>query len=185
MNQVETQRGIQGIIVTGPVGAGKTTVSLALSELLEAQGISHALIDMDWLRWLYPSKSHDPFRSELGYKNLAALAKNYLAEGAKVLILADVVETLEQKEIYQEVIPEAKMTIVRLSAQESTLHDRLKKRESEATLPWYKNRATELKEIMESRLIGDWVVETEGKSAKQLAVSIVENVLGLMDLGAS
>jgi predicted ATPase len=66
--------------LTGPVGVGKTTIATELSELLGQIRQAHALlvqparsaIDLDWLRWCYPSPVGDPFQLALGLQNLAA-----------------------------------------------------------------------------------------------------------------
>ena len=41
---------IRVIFLNGPVGVGKSTVANAISELLEARGVHHAVVDMDYLR---------------------------------------------------------------------------------------------------------------------------------------
>ncbi len=61
------------LVITGPVGVGKTTVAAALSELLAQARLAHAVIDLDWLRWCYPSPAHDPFQLELGIHNLTVV----------------------------------------------------------------------------------------------------------------
>ena len=67
------------LVITGPVGVGKTTVAAALSELLGQADLAHAVIDLDWLRWCYPSPANDPFHLELGIQNLAAVWSHYQA----------------------------------------------------------------------------------------------------------
>lgn len=104
------------LVVTGPVGVGKTTVALAASELLDQRGISHALVDADWLRWRYPRSSHDPFETALGLRNLAAVWANYRAAGAGRLILADVMESREAVTAYLSAVPGAEVVVVRLCA---------------------------------------------------------------------
>jgi adenylylsulfate kinase-like enzyme len=47
------------LLVTTPVGVGKTTVALEASDVLEATGVAHAVIDVDALSWCYPTP--DPF----------------------------------------------------------------------------------------------------------------------------
>lgn len=157
------------LVLTGPVGVGKSTVGRALSEELEQLRIAHALIDMDWLRWLYPSHQEDPFRVQLGYQNLAEVAKNYLAAGARVVILLDVVETKQQRATYLDMIPGTELKIVRLSAQLNQLYLRLRDRESASTYSWYEARAKELTEIMEARNIGELVISTDDKSPASIA----------------
>ncbi|MCA9836408.1 MAG: AAA family ATPase [Trueperaceae bacterium] len=170
------------IVITGPVGVGKSTVARALSEKLEHQNISHALIDMDWLRWLYPAKPEDRFRVKLGHKNLACLAENYRAEGAKLLLLADVLESSEDYRAYLEAIPAARLTVVRLKADIATIHKRLRDRESAETLSWYKARALELSDLMEARQIGDMVVDSADMTASQISEVVWQNLSARLSL---
>ena len=58
------------LLVTGPVGVGKSSVASEVSELLDQAGVAHALVDVDSLRWCYPRRSSDPFRIELAMNNL-------------------------------------------------------------------------------------------------------------------
>jgi hypothetical protein len=106
---------------TGPVGVGKSTVATELSELLGQTCQAHALIDLDWLRWCYPSPADDPFQLALGLQNLAAVWSRYQAAGAARLILVDVVETRATLASYQTAIPGAETLLVRLHADLPTL----------------------------------------------------------------
>jgi adenylylsulfate kinase-like enzyme len=37
-------------LINGTVGVGKTTVAEAVGDLLAGSGVSHAVLDLDWLR---------------------------------------------------------------------------------------------------------------------------------------
>ena len=124
------------LVITGPVGVGKTTVAAALSELLGQAGLPHALIDLDWLRWCYPSPAEDPFQFALGIQNLAAVWSHYQAAGAAHPILVDVVETRATLDSYQATIPHAEFLLVRLHADLATLRQQLAGREAGASLAW-------------------------------------------------
>lgn len=104
------------LIITGPVGVGKSTIAAAASELLDRRRVSHALVEADWLRWLYPRSATDPFETALGLENLAAVWNNYKAAGAKRLILVDVVESREALAACLSAIQGAEVTVVRLAS---------------------------------------------------------------------
>ena len=107
---------IRVLILNGPVGAGKSTTANTVSELLEAQGVPHAVIDMDYLRSVYPRPEDDPFHEKVGLRNLKAVWQNFHAAGARVVIIPSVLESLESLTGYREAIPGAEFTIVRLTA---------------------------------------------------------------------
>ena len=117
------------LVVTGPVGVGKTSVAMAASEALDRAGIAHCLIDLDWLRWCHPSPQDDPFHIALGLRNLAAVWREYRSEGARYLLLVDVVEQqAEQVAAYRTAVPGADVLVVRLRASSPTIHRRLEGR---------------------------------------------------------
>ena len=160
-------------MITGPVGVGKTAVGGALSSLLEHSVIPHALIDMDWLRWCYPTPSDDPFHMALGLRNLAAVWSNYRAAGARRLILVDIVETREALAEYHAAIPDASIQVVRLRATLPTILNRLRGRESGASLIWHEQRAGELARLMEEQAVEDLLIETEGKTVEEVAQEVL------------
>jgi hypothetical protein len=164
------------LVLTGPVGVGKTAVAIEVSNFLEAMGTTHALIDVDWLRWSYPRPEGDPFHMALGLRNLAAVWANYRAAEAERLVLVDVVEARADLAGYREAIPGADITVVRLTATLESLHRRLKGRESGASLEWHRGRAAELLALMDERAVEDVLVQTEGKTAVEVAREVLARV---------
>lgn len=173
------QRG-RAIIITGPVGAGKTTTMWALAELLEHHDISCAAIDMDALRWFYPRQADDRFGGAVGRKHAGVLARTYSDMGISTLVLADVIETAAGKQALSEVVPGYGVTVVRLAVDIDRLHARLLNRETQAQYEWYENRAIELTEIMERNGIGDVVIHVADETPQDVAGEIAAR-LGLLD----
>ncbi|HEX9988392.1 MAG TPA: hypothetical protein VGE45_07940 [Chloroflexia bacterium] len=164
---------IHVLVLTGPVGVGKTAVAGALSILLEGKGIAHTLIDMDWLRWCYPTPTDDPFHMALGLRNLTAVWSNYRAAGAMRLILVDIVETRAALAEYQTAIPGASILVVRLQAPLPAILHRLRGRESGASLAWHEQRAGELARLMEEQAVEDLLIQTEGKTVEEIAGEVL------------
>jgi chloramphenicol 3-O-phosphotransferase len=169
------------LVITGPVGVGKTSVAASVSEILDERGIPHACIDLDWLRWCHPAPGHDPFNVTLGLKNLSAVWANCRAAGAERLIIADVVEAPEEREGYLAAVPGAYLWIVRLTAPVSTLHERLEGRETGASLEWHKARAVELAGQMEETALEDLKVDTDGRTVRQVAEEVLTRSRGFGD----
>ncbi len=161
------------MIITGPVGVGKTTVASEVSELLEQAGIAHAFVDLDALRWCFPRRADDRFSVRLGMKNLAAVWANFRERGAASLVVADVIESRDGLDRYRATIPGADIFVVRLSASLEALAERLQRRELGAGLAWHLQRAPELAAIMERNNVEDLLVATDGKTVTQIAEEIL------------
>lgn len=169
----------RAIVITGPVGAGKSTTAAALSDLLEAFEVPHAMIDVDYVRWAYPAPVDDRFNSQLGRRNVKVIAANYAEAGARIVILADVVEDVAQRAGYEFAIPGARVTIVRLQVALTLIADRLRCRETEASLAWYLHRAPELEAIMDAAGVGDLVIDVGTHTPEEVAREIA-GALGLL-----
>jgi ABC-type lipopolysaccharide export system ATPase subunit len=160
----------RAIVITGPVGAGKTTTMWALADLLEERDVPVAAIDMDGLRWFHPRPADDRFGSRVGLHHLHTMATTYRELGISTLVLADVIETGTER--HQEAMPGYDVIVVRLDVSIERLHVRLRQREIGAGYAWYENRAIELTEIMERNGIGDVVIRILDESPQQIAAEI-------------
>jgi hypothetical protein len=163
------------LIVTGPVGAGKTTVGQAIADHLDAIGCPHAFVDMDALRACFPRPADDPFHVQLGLRNLAVIWRNFQDAGAERLIIADVVESRDLRG-YQAAVPGAEIAVVRIEALPGTIEQRLRRRETGEGLAWHLARAIELAEMMARHGIGDLVIGTDGRTPAEVAEEIVRRL---------
>lgn len=172
------------IVVTGPVGAGKSTTADALSGLFAQRGVPHAVVDMDHLRSAWPAPPDDRFNSRLGHRNLAAVARTYREAGARILVLADVVEQQADRTNYTKAIPGARVVVVRLRVPLDLVAERLRGRESGDHLAWSLHRAPELERIMDAAGIGtaagDAVIDVGNQTPEQVARLIARH-LGLLE----
>ncbi len=167
------QTSVPVLIITGPVGVGKTTVASMVSELLEQAELAHACIDIDALRWHYPRLPGDPFSSQLAMKNLAAIWINFQEYGATHLVVADVIETRDELDRYRAAIPGAEIFVVRLRASLEMLAQRVRRREIGSGLEWHLARAPVLAAIMERNKVENLLVETDGKAVIEIAKEIL------------
>ena len=162
------------IVVTGPVGSGKSTTAWALHDMLADSRIPTALIDMDYLRCAWPQVTE--WNHKLGYDNFSAIAVNHQAIGVRCFVMADVVESLEQRSEYEQAVPGAKVVIVRLDVPMDVIESRLHGRETPESVDWYLARAPELQEILTRNGIGDLVVEVRGHSPAEVAKEIFDRL---------
>jgi energy-coupling factor transporter ATP-binding protein EcfA2 len=122
---------VRAILLTGGVGAGKTTVLQALGELLEERGEPYALVDLDWLCWARP-RTGTPH--ELLCVNLASVAAAYAEHGVERLVLARHLASAAELDAVRAALPGVDLTAVRLVADAGTRATRLRARDSGAEL---------------------------------------------------
>jgi energy-coupling factor transporter ATP-binding protein EcfA2 len=162
------------ILVTGPVGVGKTTLINTMGHLLGRANVPHATVDFDQLTACFPRPADDDiWGTKVGLANLAAIWRNYHAAGAERLLLARVIEARSELDGYRAAVPGAEITVVRLRASVPTLQARLRKRGNGAGLQWHLDRAVELAPEMDRARVEDLLVETEERNPSDLASEIL------------
>ena len=161
------------LVITGPVGVGKTSVASEVSERLDDGGIAHALVDVDSLRWCYPRPAADPFRIRLAMQNLAAIWLNLQAAGARRLVLTDVIESGSDLDRISNAITGAEIRVVRLRATVATLTARVNQRETGLGRTRHLERALQLAQQLDSAAVGDIVVDTDARTVVDVANEIV------------
>lgn len=163
------------IIVTGPVGVGKTTVADEMGYALRDAAVPHATIDLDRLRAGYPRQANDDrWGTKLGLTNLAAVWKNYQAAGARRLLIACVIEKRSDLDRFREAVPGADILVVRLRATPETLRARVRKRSHGTGMEWDLNRAVELAALMEEQPVEHMLVDTEDRDPPTIARDILQ-----------
>lgn len=160
------------IILSGPVGVGKTTVSEELSGVLETDGIGHTLVDLDGLSKTYPRPKGDKFGEQIALKNLTDVWSNARGLGVKNLIIARVVETRASAERIAAAVGASTQFIIQLNASNTTLLARVRRREIGAARTWHEQRALELSSKMRSSDVADIQLDTDGKTATEIANEI-------------
>lgn len=165
---------VPALLITGPVGVGKTSVAETVAELLTEARVPHALVDIDRISLCYPTPADDRFNERLANRNLASIWPNYQAAGATCLILARVVESRDDVAAYQHAIPGARILVVRLRASLVTLAERVRQRERGSGLDWHLARAIELAPQMDRDRVEDLLIDTDGKDLIAVAREILE-----------
>jgi adenylylsulfate kinase-like enzyme len=162
------------LLITGPVGVGKTAVAFETMELLEERDVSHAFFDVDGLTYFHPKPSDDRFGERFAIEALAVLVPRLREEqGIERLILARVLWERESLGRYREAIPDAEIKVVRLTAPIEVIDARIRRREAGSAVEWYLARARELDAHWKARPVEDLLVQTEGRSVRDIAEEIV------------
>ncbi len=167
----------QILLISGPVGVGKTTVAEEVSEVLEARGIAHTYIDFDQLRYTYPRIPEDPWSNQLGLQNLGSIWKNCFARGAKNLVISTVVEEQLFIDQLMATIPGSNIQTFQLIARPDTLVSRVSKREIGSGLEWHTNRSLELLGILQQEHVPcDQLISTDDRTVIDLAEDIASRI---------
>ncbi len=162
---------VPALLLTGTVGAGKSTIGGEISDTLAELEIPNAFVDLDELIWQWPSTSR--WNNDLMFLNLASLWPNYAAHGATHLILARVLEDLDDLSRYRLAVPGADITICRLVADETERLRRLHTRMQPGPLrDWHLARTVELHDILERAALENFVVAND-RTVREVALEVL------------
>jgi hypothetical protein len=164
------------VILTGTVGAGKTTTMHAVGALLAERGIPHALVDLDAVRLLHPAPPADPFQQELALRNLGDLSRNYREAGARVVVVAAVVEHAGDLPRYADALGSRDPLLVRLAVDADAVRARLDARHGDdaAALAWHRARAPELAAIIDAADLGGLAIDTTARTPAEVAALVAD-----------
>lgn len=164
------------LLLTGPVGVGKTTTAGEISLRLEVSGRPVSTIDLDALCQIFPRPADDPFAERLGFVALQMLWAIHREAGAKLLVLAGVVESDAALDSYRAAVPGAEITVVRLAAADEAIRSRVEHREQGSDLEWNLRRAAELQRVFETAPLQAIVIDTSFCSVSEVADQVLRAV---------
>ncbi|MFC1408059.1 adenylyl-sulfate kinase [Streptacidiphilus sp. N1-12] len=164
----------RALLLTGTVGAGKTSVAEAVGDLLAEAEVPHAVIDLDWLRRSWPAPPGDRFNVAMELRNLRSVAHNYLEAGADRLVLAGVVETGEQVRQCHDAVG-VDLTVCRLKVELGVVQRRLARRHmgDHEALRRHLDRSGELDRILDDAKVADVTVTTTSGTLREVAADVL------------
>jgi hypothetical protein len=163
------------LVITGPVGVGKSTIAAEAAWLLRRAGVPHALVDLDRIEQCWPVPADDPWNERVSHRNLACMWANFRQAGADRLIFARVLETRSLLRRVTEAVPGAQITVVRLRAPLAVLHERIRGREA-GDPEWFLGAATHTEEVFERAQVEDHLVDNENRPAAVVAGEVLQRV---------
>ena len=170
---------ITGVLLTGTIGAGKTTTAEAISDRLHEDSVRHALLDLDWLGQVYPpSDEVDPFSESLAVRNLGVIWPNFVHTGIQHVILAATVITHLQLERLRGALPGCELTVARLVARPETVAARLRDRDSGRLLEDFLRRTESIAEEIERAALESFHVHTDERTPRAVAEEVLEHLAG-------
>jgi Mrp family chromosome partitioning ATPase len=170
------------LLVTGPVGVGKSTVAAEAARLLRQADVPHALVDLAWIEQCWPVPADDPENERLTHRNLACMWANFRQAGAGRLLLVRVLEARSLLRQVAEAVPGAEITVVRLRAPLPVLHARIRSREA-SDPSWFLGAATHTATVLEQARVEDFVVDNESRPPAAVAEEVLRRA-GWLTSGA-
>jgi hypothetical protein len=154
------------LIITGTMGAGKTSVMGEASDILALQGIAHAAIDLDGLGLAHlPSAGNDGVM----YGNLRSVCENYASFGVRRLLVARAIEDRAELELCSDVVSASTVVVCRLIASMETMEQRVRLRESGISQRDYVARVAELNTILDRAQLENFTVTNENRPLTDVA----------------
>jgi hypothetical protein len=138
------------LLVTGPVGVGKTVVAGEAARLLSKAGIPHAMADLAVIGACWPPPADDRWN-----------------------VLCRVLEARSLLGRVAEAVPGADITVVRLRAPLDLVRTRIVAREAGRDPQWYLDTATYLFDRLEHAGVEDHVVDNDNRPVAQVAADVL------------
>jgi broad-specificity NMP kinase len=154
------------VLITGPPGAGKTSVLTALVDALSDDDVPHAAIEVELLQWAHPALT-----DEQVMRHVATMRELYREAGYGLLLVAQTIETDADLALLRDAVGADEDFLVRLQAQPATLVQRIVAREPESWsgLAELVEHAQELAVSMPALGGVGLVLSTEGERAEAVA----------------
>ena len=157
------------VLITGPPGAGKTSVLTALVDALTDDDVAHAAIELETLAWTHPALSDQAW-----LRHLETTCALYREAGHRLLLVAETLETDDQVNRLLAALGADQRFLVRLEAPPATLVERIAEREPESWsgLAGLVEHTQELAVTMPALQAVDLVLSTDGERPETVAQRI-------------
>ena len=157
------------VIITGPPGAGKTSVLSALVDALSDNDIAHAAVEVEMLMWTHPALTDEHWA-----RHVRMACGLHRDAGHRPLLVAQTLEADADVAELLDAVGVAEVLLVRLEAEPASLVERIIEREpaSWSGLSGLVEHARELAVTMPGLAGVDLVLSTEGQRAEDVAARI-------------
>ena len=159
------------LIITGTMGAGKSSALGEASDILALKGITHAAIDLDSLGLaLLPSAASSDGAM---YRNLQSVCANYSSLGVRRLLLARAIENCAELELCSGIVSASNTVVCRLTASIEAMKQRVRLRESGVSQRDYVARVVELNTILDRAQLENFTITNENRPLTDVAQELL------------
>ena len=159
------------LVISGPCGAGKSSVGFECLSLLEAAGVAAAMIDAE-LAYFHPKPDDDPQGTCVAEQALAAVAPVYAAAGIERLLLPRVIERPRHLNLVHAALPGARFQIAWLEVPMETIAARLAAREVGSALDRHLRRAAEISSSAIAHELFDFAVNGD-RTVQEVSLDVL------------
>ena len=166
------------LLVSGSMGAGKTTVLGEASDLLLERHRIHAAIDLDAIAFhaLPDASAHALQRIAV-----RTIFRNALDEGVSHFLIAVAIENRGALDDLQSIFEGADFTVCRLVASVESMQARVRTREPGLRQQEFVDRSRTLDSILATAGVDDFTVNNDGRSITEVARELLERAGWLSD----
>lgn len=159
------------LVLTGGLGAGKTTVAVEVGEILSGLGTPVSVVDLDQLCWTAPAAWSGMAVDDVLLGSLAAMLQVHAAAGVERLVLPRLVRTRTELAGLREVLGQGSIVVVvELEASEEQRAERLGARDSGRNLA---EHLDEIVSMLPDADVADYRVSTEGRDVEDVAAEVL------------
>ena len=165
------------LVLTGTIGAGKTTVAEAISVRLHRAGVRHGLLDLDWLGQVYPPiDPDDRFDLSLALQNLAVMTPNFRARGVHTFVIAATLTTRAELRGLEAALSGGDVTVARVVAPPEDVARRIESRDSGALRDDFLNRTEALAAEIARAGLDDFVLDNPDGGVEAAATEALDRL---------
>lgn len=162
---------VKVLVISGSMGAGKTTVLGEASDLLAARAIPHAAIDLDAVAAVFlPEES----MRRLAMRNLAAIFENFVSAGIQRVLLAVAVESRGDLQTLRAAMSNPELMVCRLLAPLETIEHRIRLREPGMHQEVFVARSRSLDAILSAAKVEDFTALNAGGDISGVALDVLQ-----------
>lgn len=159
------------LIITGTMGAGKTSILGEASDILAQRKVVHAAIDVDALGLAHlPSVIRE---DEAMYSNLRSVCKNYINLGVERFLMARGLESRPELDICRCAISATSTIVCCLTASIETMEQRVRMRELGILQRKYVSRVAELNSALDNVQLENFAVVNDDRSLTEVAHEVL------------
>lgn len=165
-----------GVLLTGTIGAGKTALATDIGEVLTAGALSPAVIDLDWLGWFTQSGGSLADIEDLIRENLAAIWPNFRTRGATHVVVNRLVHEPEHIAAYRQALGDVDLAVVRVTASDETIQDRLSRRDTGSVLNEHLNVAEKMSKLLDASRVGDFAIANDDRPIREVTTELLKEL---------